>query len=434
MSKGIDLLNVMRQYASTEYQDRIPILTQDNIASVGDLLVGADWKDTYNEFVGIIEKIALTIWVSRAYNNRLKSLTKGNLPVGATIEELAIEPAVGTEYDPEGTYALARVIPHTIAYYHNNVTQEKYRASISRYQVRTAFKSEYGIDRFIEETVQSLYNGYEQDDYLKMKEIIGGEVLNAKPIKVAKPTDAETGKAFMKALRNTIQAMTFYNTEYSPVGFPTFTPTENQVLLVKYDVISEVSVEVLASAFNRSDVDFTTRIITVDNFGSFNDKLAGFDVDQSCYAILLDTDGALFYDMDLFMERDHNGDGAFDTLTLHVRKNYGWSHIRDIACFCEEKPVELKADKELVVVGKNTSVDDKVYKNLAKTTASDMSVIIYKDGELVDGTATITLAFEDGTTSTSTYTVTDGVFNLSDTSISDDSVKTLDYISVDAIA
>lgn len=432
MSKGIDLLNVMRQYASTEYQDRIPVLTQDNIATVGDLLTGADWKDTYNEFVGIIEKIALTIWYSRAYSNRLKSLTKGQLPVGATIEELAIEPAVGTEYDPEGTYALARVIPHTIAYYHNNITQEKYRASISRYQVRTAFKSEYGIDRFIEETVQSLYNGYEQDDYLKMKEIIGGEVLNAKPIKVAKPTDADTGKAFMKALRNTIQAMTFYNTDYSPVGFPTFTPTENQVLLVKYDVVSELSVEVLASAFNRSDVDFTTRIITVDNFGSFNDKLAGFDVDQSCYAILLDTDGALFYDMDLFMERDHNGDGAFDTLTLHVRKNYGWSHIRDIAVFCENTPIELASAKDLIVVGKNTDVDEQTYKNLAKTTAANMSILIYKDGELASGTASVEIELEDGTTSTATATVTSGVLAISSLSISD--IKTVAKITVTAIA
>lgn len=417
MSNGIQLLNIMREYASVDYQNRVPEATKTNIAEIGDIILSADFNDTYNEFIGIIQKIALTLFVSRAYENPLKRLTKGTLPIGATIEELAVEIAKGTAFDPTGTNNMARVLPHTIAYYHTHITEETYQVSISRYQIRTAFRNEGSLDRFIAEQVNSLYRGYEQDDFLKMKEAIGGEVLNAKPVVVAKPTNNETGKNFVKALRNTVQAMTYLNTEYSPIGFPFHTPVNRQVLLIDYKILSEISVEVLASAFNRADVDYQTAIIPIDDFGSLNNTLNGLTIPQGAYAILLDEEAPLFYGMDFFMERDHNGKGAFDTLSLHVRKNYGFSHIRDIAVFCENAPIELKTTddtKSILLAGVNTSLNTNKYKNLLKTSAGDMAIYVYKDGELAVGTASLTITNNDGTTSTTTATILNGVISIAD--------------------
>ena len=37
---------------------------------------------------------------------------------------------------------------------------------------------------------------------------------------------------------------------------------------------------------------------------------------SSSYAMLVDDEGALFYDQDMYMDKDHNGKGAFDTMHL----------------------------------------------------------------------------------------------------------------------
>lgn len=433
VKNGIDLINIMRESASTAYQDRIPVANAQNIAEIGNLLSSLEFEAQRTEFLGLLQKVALTLFVERAYNNPLKVLKKGRLPLGLTIEEIAIDIAKSKEFDPTGANNMARVVPNTINFYHAHELQRTYSASVSRFQLQTGFSSESNLNRMLELIINSLYNGYEVDEFLLMKEAYGEEVLNSKVVVCPKPTTTLEAEDFMEQLRTYVMALTYPSTEYNAVGITSWTPTERQVLLVDYRVLAKVSVRVLASAFNKSDVDFTTRIIAVDDFGSFNESLKKRTInnnqvkDLSTYAMLLDDEGALFYDQDMYMDKDHNGKGAFDTMHLHVRENFAVSHARNIVAFVgNDGIVELESEnKEYWVVFetnarplesgytpmyvKNALVDDD------ETTFSE-GIKLFKDGTQVQkivasGGNNIVVEYTDGTSEKVAFTITNGIIS-----------------------
>ena len=326
---SIDLLNTMRANASPTYQDRIPEATRDNLATIGNLLTSVGFEDVYSEWVGLIGKVALTIFSNRAYNNPLKLLKKGRLPLGSTLEEIFIQMAKPVEFDPEGTDALKRVIPDGISLYHSKDFFHTYTASISRAQVRNYFTSDGTLDRFFTETINSLYSGYELDEYLTIKELLVGELPNAYTLAMKPLTDEATSKTFVRQLRQTILDLGFASNKYNPLGVLTHTPRENLVLFIDTKTYARIGVDVLASAFNMEEVNYNIRIIPLDNLTYTYDKTKN----DSCFALLVDSDAIKVYDKQMFMDRQHNGKGAFDTFFLHVNELIGFSHVGNIVAF-----------------------------------------------------------------------------------------------------
>ena len=322
---SIDLLNAMRANASPTYQDRIPEATRDNLATIGNLLTSVGFEDVYSEWVGLIGKVALTIFSSRAYNNPLKLLKKGRLPLGSTLEEIFIQMAKPVEFDPEGTDALKRVIPDGVSLYHSKDFFHTYTASISRAQVRNYFTSDGTLDRFFTETINSLYSGYELDEYLTIKELLVGELPNAYTLAMKPLTDEATSKTFVRQLRQTILDLGFASDKYNPLGVLTHTPRENLVLFIDTKTYARIGVDVLASAFNMAEVNYNVRIIPLDNLN--------YGKNNSCFAMLVDSEAIKVYDKQIFMDRQHNGKGAFDTFFLHVNELVGFSHVGNLVAF-----------------------------------------------------------------------------------------------------
>lgn len=337
---SIDLLNAMRANASPTYQDRIPEATRDNLATIGNLLTSVGFEDVYSEWVGLIGKVALTIFSNRAYNNPLKLLKKGRLPLGSTLEEIFIQMAKPVEFDPEGTDALKRVIPDGVSLYHSKDFFHTYTASISRAQVRNYFTSDGTLDRFFTETINSLYSGYELDEYLTIKELLVGELPNAYTLAMKPLTDEATSKTFVRQLRQTILDLGFASDKYNPLGVLTHTPRENLVLFIDTKTYARIGVDVLASAFNMEEVNYNIRIIPLDNL-TYD---IGQGADNSCFALLVDSEAIKVYDKQIFMDRQHNGKGAFDTFFLHVNELVGFSHVGNIVAFCADPRITRNGD------------------------------------------------------------------------------------------
>lgn len=333
---SIDLLNAMRANASPTYQDRIPEATRDNLATIGSLLTSLGFENVYSEWVGLIGKVALTIFSSRAYNNPLKLLKKGRLPLGSTLEEIFIQMAKPVEFDPEGTDALKRVIPDGVSLYHSKDFFHTYTASISRAQVRNYFTSDGTLDRFFTETINSLYSGYELDEYLTIKELLVGELPNAYTLAMKPLTDETTSKTFVRQLRQTILDLGFASNKYNPLGVLTHTPRENLVLFIDTKTYARIGVDVLASAFNMAEVNYNVRIIPLDNL-KYGDN-------NSCFAMLVDSNAIKVYDKQIFMDREHNGKGAFDTFFLHVNELVGFSHVGNLVAFVGDPRITRTGD------------------------------------------------------------------------------------------
>ncbi|HAE24460.1 MAG TPA: hypothetical protein DCG33_03885, partial [Prevotellaceae bacterium] len=86
----IDILNVIRQNASLEYQQLVPEVTQaTDIPKVGAVLMG--YPAMANIFLNaLVNRIALVRVNSATFNNPYSRLKKGYLEYGETVEEIFV--------------------------------------------------------------------------------------------------------------------------------------------------------------------------------------------------------------------------------------------------------------------------------------------------------------------------------------------------------
>ena len=334
MANMVNVLNAILSNASAMYQERVPTATADNIAEVGSSIMS--YQATENEFLSaLVNKIAMTIVRNKTFKNPLSVLKKGGVPLGRNIEEIFTNPATGKTFDATGTKLLERAIPDTKAIYHEMNRQGMYKATVSKAQLIQAFTSYSKLEQLLNSIVNSIYSGDNLDEFMLMKQLFASAIEGGKlkTVDVEPITGADTARKFVKAIKTVGQAMAFpsadYNTYYDinqatdakPVI--TWTPLENQVLILRNDVSVDVDVELLAQAFNVSYTDLNQRTLIVDGFGS--------DVD--CGAVLCDESFVQVYDNLTQMESFHNGEGLYDNFIYHHWQTYSLSLFANAMAF-----------------------------------------------------------------------------------------------------
>ena len=334
MANMVNVLNFIHVDGSADYKARVPLATQNNLAEVGNSIM--KFQATENEFLSaLVNKIAMQIVWNRTLKNPLAVLKKGTVPLGKNIEEIYTNPATGQTYDPNGSELLNRSLPDTKAIYHTMNRQGKYKVTVTKAQLITAFTSWSELEKLLNTIVNTIYSGDNLEEFILMKELFATAISSGKMKKlpVAKVTDSDTAKAFVKAIKTVGQAMTFasdrYNAYYDinkekdskPVI--TWTPLENQVLILRNDIAVDIDVELLAKAFNVSYTDLQQRTLIVDNFGS----------SVNCGAVLCDEAYVRVYDNLKQMESFHNGEGLYDNYILHHWQTYSLSLFANAVAF-----------------------------------------------------------------------------------------------------
>lgn len=334
MANMINVLNTILAQASADYQARVPQATQTNISEVGSAVMS--YQATENEFLSaLVNKIAMTIVRNKTFRNPLAVLKKGGVPLGKNIEEIYTNPATGTIFDPTGANLLKRELPDTKAIYHSMNRQGQYKATVSKSQLIQAFTSYEALEKLLNSIVNSIYSGDNLDEFMLMKELFASAITGnkLKTVDVSPVGATDTAKAFVKSIKTVGQAMQFpsknFNSYYDinsatdakPVI--TWTPLENQVLILRNDVSVEVDVELLAQAFNVSYTDLQQRTLIVDSFGSA----------EKCGAILCDEAFVQVYDNLTQMESFHNGEGLYDNFIYHHWQTYSLSLFANAMAF-----------------------------------------------------------------------------------------------------
>lgn len=332
MPNMVTIMNTILSNASAEYQSRVPVATRDNISALGSAIM--EYKATENEFLdALVNKVALTIVRSKTFKNPLAILKKGTVPFGTNIEEIYVNPSIGATYDPSGSAIFTPTTPDTKVLYHSRNRQGKHSATIYKSQLMAAFKSYEALEKLLNDIVNSIYSGDNIEEFMLMKELFGSCITGERMKKcdVERPTDEATAKAFVKAVKTIGQGMAFpsiaYNT-YADVNkgetpANTWTPLENQVLILRNDISAEVDVELLARAFNTSYTNLQQRTIIVDNFGTA----------ENCGAVLCDEAFVQVYDNLYQLEDVRNGDGLFTKYILHHWQTYSASIFSNAMAF-----------------------------------------------------------------------------------------------------
>ena len=409
----IELLNTIRDNASQAYQDRVPEATRSNIESVGEAITSLDNAVVYNEFVTTLANMIFAPeLIKKSWSNPLGKFKKGKKTFGDTVEEVYNNFIKAQTYDQTGAGLLTRNLPDTKVVFHRMNRQDSYVLTDSPEALAKAFKSYEGVAEYIQNLYTTIRNSAEYDEYILMRELIAQAYDNDAivAVAVADPQASEANaKAFIKAIKTVSGDMVFPNsnnnaylsaqsTDNKPII--TFSKKDEQVLIVDNPTDVTCNIDVLASAFNKSIVEFNdTQKEVIDAFPV-----------EGMVACLVDNNFFQVYD-DLFTFREFtNGLGLYRNTILHIWQTLGYSILTNAVCFMVSADMNSDgdiADEYTVTYTLKTGVTST---NKRKTVLEGTKYKTTLKG--VKGTDTVAVTMGGTTITTSAYDSDTGVVSI----------------------
>ena len=430
-NSSVDILNVIRNNATINYQNYVPEATKDadSIREIGAIIM--DNPQLQNEFLSaLVNRIGRVLITSKMYDNPWAMFKKGMLEFGETIEEIFVNIAKPFQFDPKVAESnlFKREIPDVRSAFHIMNYQKYYKTTIQNDQLRQAFLSWQGITDLIAKIVDAMYTGANYDEFQTMKYMLAKNILNGRMYPVTIPT---VSVANMKTIVSTIKGVSnnyeFMSNKYNVAGVQNFTKKSDQYLLINSNFDATMDVEVLASAFNMDKAEFMGRRVLVDSFGSLDkERLAILFADDPTYTEISDADlqaldaiPCVLVDKDWFMIFDnfynfteqYNGEGLYWNYWYHVWKTFSVSPFANNALFIPGTPsvtsVTVSPATATVVAGQSISLSAVVVTEYFAPQSVDWTsnvegVTVSKGGVVTVG-ADVPSATEVTITATSTY-------------------------------
>lgn len=332
----IEILNTIRDNASQAYMDRVPEATRTNLAEVGEAITDLNNAVVYNEFISTLANmIYAPMLIKKSWQNPLGKFKKGKKTFGDSVEEVYNNFIKAKTFDQTGAELLKRELPDTKVVFHRMNRQDSYVLTDSPEALAKAFKSYEGLGEFLENLFTTMRNSAELDEYVLMRELFKQAYENnaMKVVTVLDPQASEANaKAFIKTVKTVSGDMVFANsnnnayltaqsTDLKPIV--TFSKKDEQILIVDNPTDVTCNIDVLASAFNKSVVEFNdTQKEIIDAFPV--NGMIGALVDRNFFQV---------YD-DLFTFREfENGLGLYRNHILHVWQTLGYSILCNAVAF-----------------------------------------------------------------------------------------------------
>ena len=273
----MDILNVIRQNASYEYQQNVPEVTKaSDIPRVGEVIYGT--PAFANQFINaLVNRIAIVRMQSATFNNPYRSLKKGYIEFGETVEDIFVSIAKGVDFDPEKgkSREFKRTFPDVRSAFHTMNWRVMYPVTIQDEDLKQAFLSLEGVQNLIAKIVDAVYTGAEYDEFLLFKYLMIKAISHGKmkPKSIGDGTDLKESAVAFRSISN---LLTFISSDYSEAGVKTNTPKNRQIIFMDAKFNAQFDVNVLASAFNMNKADFMGCLFLIDNWTSFDNER--FDV------------------------------------------------------------------------------------------------------------------------------------------------------------
>lgn len=357
-NSSVEVLNVIRNNASQNYRDYVPIATPDadSIREIGAVIM--DYPQLQNEFLSaLVNRIGRVLITSKMYDNPLQMFKKGMLEFGETIEEVFVNLAKPFQFDPEDAEStiFRREMPDVKSAFHIMNYQKYYKTTIQNDQLRQAFLSWDGITDLIAKIVDAMYTGANYDEFITMKYLLAKHILNGRMYPVTVPA---VTSANMKEIVSTIKGVSnnfeFLTNKYNVSGVYNKSDKSDQYMLINSNFDATMDVEVLASAFNMDKAEFAGRRVLVDSFGSLdNARLAVLFADDPTYTeigssdlaaldaipcVLVDKDWFMVFDNYYNFTEQYNGQGLYWNYWYHVWKTFSVSPFANNAMFIPAVP------------------------------------------------------------------------------------------------
>lgn len=350
----LDILNVIRQNASYDYQQNVPVVNKaSDIPKVGEVIYGTPAFS--NQFINtLVNRIAIVRVQSATFNNPYSILKKGYLEFGETVEDIFVSIAKAVDYTPEkaSEREFKRTLPDIRSAFHTMNWRVMYPVTIQDEDLRQAFLSVDGVTDLIAKIVDSVYTAAEYDEFLLFKYLLIKAISHGKmkPTAIESDTDLTTSAV---AFRSASNILPFMSSEYNEANVKTNTPKSRQIIFMDAKFNAQYDVNVLASAFNMNKADFMGRLFLIDNWTDFDNERFdiiransdGIEEITSAELALLNDVKAVLVDENWFQVYDNNNkfteqyvaSGLYWNYFYHVWKTVSSSPFANAIVFVSKK-------------------------------------------------------------------------------------------------
>lgn len=374
-NSSVDILNAIRNSSTTNYKEYVPIATPntESLREIGTIIM--DSPNLQNEFLNaLVNRIGRVIVTSKLYDNPLKMFKKGILEFGETIEEIFVNIAKPFQYDTSTSEqtVFKREMPDVRSSFHIMNYQKYYKVTIQNEQLRQAFLSWDGITNLIAKITESMYTSANYDEFQVIKYLLAKHIING-TMHTETILDNLALEKKVSAIKAISNKFTFPRSDYNLAGVVNQTLKDNQYILVNADFEAEMSVEVLATAFNMNKAEFIGHEVLVDGFGDIDiDRLNKLFEGDNTYtelsqdelealnkipAVLVDENFFMIFDNLIKFTEIYNGEGLYWNYWLHTWKTFSVSPFANNTVFVPAIPTvtDVTVSPSTVTLNKNSS-------------------------------------------------------------------------------
>lgn len=429
-----EILNAVRNSASPAYQQAVPAVQADDLATLrayGDAMMS--YEPLMNEFIGAINRISMVLITSKMYTNPLGFFKRGMLEFGETVEELFVEIAKGHQYNIEESEEkqYKREQPTVLPAFHKLNYKTFYKQTIQNEDLRQAFLSWDGVSDLIAKIVNAMYSAASYDEQNMMLYMVAHQLLAGHFYILNAGADA---KATVQAVKAVSNDMVFMSKKYNEARVHNFTAKEDQIVLITGAFDADMGVNVLASAFNITEVQFMGQRVLVPSFDAIDlervQALLGeqyqplteeqLDSLKNIPMVIVDRDWSMIFDnMNKFTEK-YNGEGLYWNYWYHVWKIFSHSPFANAVAVVQGESlvnsVTITPEAATLSVGASMQLTEDVqttgFANKAVNWTSDNDLVEVAYNGMVTvkkgatGTATITATSVADPTKSGTATIT----------------------------
>lgn len=330
VSNSYDIVNAIRNSATEEFRQYVPLANAENVAEVGaGILIN---QTIQNQFItSLVDRIGKVVIKQKLLENPLRRFKKGMLPLGRTIEEVFVDITEEKMYDVEEaeTTVFKREIPDVKTLFHELNRKGYYKQTVQDSDLTTAFISWSDFDSLLVKIVSSMYNSSEVDEFKYMKLLVDNYMAKGHfkvlQTELTSSMNNEVAiKQTVKDLRSLVTRMTLESgsRDFNSMGVHTRSDRQSLKLLVTPEFEATMDVDVLAQAFNMEKATLLSEIIVVDSFAT-----------QGLLGVLVDEDFFMVYDKLIKMETIRNPQGLYWNYFLHIWQVLSASRFENAVAF-----------------------------------------------------------------------------------------------------
>lgn len=433
----VTALNKMREMSVSSgdiFHQYFPIVDANtNIGEWGSPMFGSNYQAVQESFFGLLKQIAYVATVTRVFDNPLSQLEGENMPLGWAGEETYVNPVQGRQFDVNDFAGILQKYEADVKVQYLTVNMDlQYPVTLTRDKIRTAFNSWRDLEEFINGIVNALYNGAYIGMFNYTKALVAAAYKENKAayLKVTKPTNESTGKAFIKQLREMYTLFQLPSSKYNSwakvggAGKPvtTWCAPEDIMLLIRADIMATIDVDVLAAAFNMDKADFIGRVIVVDNFDVYTDDGTKIYDGDDILGLICDKAWFKIKQQDMALDMWFNPNNRSWQYYLNVVKMYNYSLFANGVVLATDDPdvpaTAVTADPDTITVTAGEKAVSHVTLTPINSTAvlsASSSATTYATVEVSGNDVVITGVAAGSATITVTATDQDGITTHTDT-------------------